>query len=142
MPKAKIGNKVKVKYNYRLDGINNNNSISKNKTVTFTVGKGKVNSLLENEVIDMKLGGTKTFKVGPEHVYGNYKKELVFTVEKSEIPLDIELKKGMRLNLNIKKSRSNSVLVKDVSTNAVTFDANHPYAGKSLVYQVDLLDIK
>ncbi len=142
MPKAKVGNKVKVKYNYQLDGINNSNAISKNKTLTFTVGKGKVNSLLENEVIDMKQGGSKTIKVGPELVYGIYKKELVFTVEKSEIPINIDLKKGMRLNLNLKQSKSNSVLVKDVSTNTVTFDANHPYAGKSLVYQLDLLDIK
>lgn len=141
MPKAKTGNKVKVKYNYSIEGVTPSKS-NNCKTTRFTLGTGKANSILEAEVIGMKKGDTKTFKIEPEKVYGSYKKELVFTVQKSQIPLNIDLKKGMRLNLNLKHSTSNSVLVKKVTTNAVTFDANHPYAGKSLVYELDLLEVK
>ena len=141
-PKAKTGNKVKVKYSYRIEGVPPAKPSNNSKTTRFTLGKGKVNTILENEVMGMKKGETKTFKIEPEKVYGTYKKELVFTVEKSQIPVDVDLKKGMRLNLNLKHSKSNSVLVKKVTSNAVTFDANHPYAGKSLVYELDLLEVK
>jgi len=96
---------------------------------------------LEEAVIGMKEGDSKTVTIATDDAYGPYREELVTNVDKEKIPDEIELKVGQLLK--VKKSNGNvyNVTVSKVGDSEVTLDANHPLAGRDLTFDLELVEV-
>jgi len=89
----------------------------------------------------MKLGETKTVTIPPEKGYGPRKEELLIKIDKTELPPDLDPIVGQRIEFTKDKQRL-QLAVTEVGDDVVTFDANHPLAGKTLVFELLLLEIE
>jgi FKBP-type peptidyl-prolyl cis-trans isomerase 2 len=89
----------------------------------------------------MNTGESKTVKIPPEKAYGPRYDELVLTVERSRFPDDMEPQLGQQLQLRQPDGRTFIVTITDINETAVTLDANHPLAGKDLVFEINLIEI-
>ncbi|MHC4691394.1 MAG: FKBP-type peptidyl-prolyl cis-trans isomerase [Planctomycetota bacterium] len=141
MTQAKSGDTVKIQYTGRLD----NNSVFDTSVdrdpIQLTIGQGRTIPALEEAIIGMETGESKTVEISAEQGYGAYQKELVHTVSRKVLPEDMEPKIGQRLTATSVDGRKLSVTIKDVSEKNVTMDANHPLAGKDLKFDIELIAI-
>jgi FKBP-type peptidyl-prolyl cis-trans isomerase 2 len=108
----------------------------------FKVGNGMALPDLEAELLGMKVGETKDIKLTPEQGYGLRKEDLLHTLERDQIPKDIELSEGLVLEGKKNDGKIIKLTVKSFDEKNVVFDLNHPLAGKNLIYKVSVVDIK
>jgi peptidylprolyl isomerase len=142
MNQAKCGDKVKVHINVWLENGTNFVSSRDDEPLEFTIGKGEVIAGFENAIIGMEVGEKKTLKLLPEDAFGQRQEELVLDVSKSDFPEDITPVIGERLRIRMKGSDPIEVTVANKNEDTVTLDGNHPLAGYTLTYNIQLVSIK
>lgn len=106
--------------------------------ITTILGQGNLIPGFEKSLIGMNEGEKKEFNIDPEEGYGEYLDGLVTTVEKSRVPGDVKV--GDVLRSEGERGTIN-VVVTEVTDSHVTLDANHPMAGKKLVFEVEVLTV-
>jgi len=141
MSQAKCGDTVKVHINVWLENGTNFVSSRDDEPLEFSIGKGEVISGFENTVIGMEVGEKQTVSIPPEDAFGPWYEELVVDVAKSDFPEDISPVIGERLKIRMRGSDPIEVTVKDTSEDIVTLDGNHPLAGYTLTYHIQLISI-
>lgn len=110
--------------------------------LVFMPGRHSVMRGVEQLVIGMSAGESKTERIPPELAFGCYKPELSFHVSRSWLTHhDVKPVVGMRLEISKKNRALISVVVTELNGKRVTLDANHRLAGKSIMVQLDLLEI-
>jgi FKBP-type peptidyl-prolyl cis-trans isomerase SlyD len=96
---------------------------------------------LEKELTGMKVGGEKNVTVKPEDAYGKINPNAVEEVPKEKIPANA-LKVGAVLAARSPEGMVVPMTVKQIKEKTVLMDMNHPMAGKTLVFDVKVVDIQ
>jgi FKBP-type peptidyl-prolyl cis-trans isomerase SlyD len=89
----------------------------------------------------MKVGDSKQVTVKPEDAYGPVNKDAVSEIEKDQIPED-SLKVGTVLQGQNPDGRVLIARVVEIKEDTVLLDYNHPLAGKTLYFDVKILDVQ
>ncbi len=141
MARAEIGNTVRVHYTGRLsDGTVFDTSLGR-EPLEFTIGDGRLIPGFEKAVIGMNPGETKTVIIAPEEAYGPYLDELTADVDITQFPPHIRPEVGLHLQIRQEDGSFVDVVITRISGTTVTLDANHPLAGKELIFDIELLEI-
>lgn len=138
---AKQGNKVKIHYTGKLEDGDIFASSKNKEPIEFTLGQGQVIPGIEEAVEGMETGESKTVNIPPDKAYGPHRDELTQEIPKKEMPGDIKPQVGQRLNVKWSDGKETPVSVTDVSETSVIIDANHPLAGKDIVFELELVGI-
>lgn len=141
MAQVKKGDTVKIHYTGKLEDGKEFDSSKGKEPLKFKIGGAQIIPGFEEAVIGMKKGESKTINISPEKAYGPHKKELVLTVDKSKIPENIKPKKGEQLQLKQSNGQTVVVTIAEISGSTITLDANHPLAGKNLIFDIELVEI-
>jgi FKBP-type peptidyl-prolyl cis-trans isomerase SlyD len=96
---------------------------------------------LEKELTGMKVGGEKHVTIKPEDGYGKIDPKAVQEVPKDKIPADA-LKVGAVLAARSPEGMVIPMTVREIKEKTVVMDLNHPMAGKTLVFDVKVVDIQ
>lgn len=137
----KKGDTVKAHYTGRLkDGTEFDSSRGRDP-LEFTVGKGQLIPGFEAAVEGHKPGDRIIVTVSPEEGYGQADPDLVFTVARGQVPDHIPMEVGTPLQLSSEKGVMD-VVITEISPDEITLDANHPLAGKELVFEIEIVDVK
>ena len=139
MLKAKKGDKVKVRYTARPEESRNVDTHKGRKPLEFRIGDRRVIPCFENLVIGMEEGEKRIFKV--PKAFGIRRREMIVYAEKSDFPEDIHASIGGKVQLKDPDGNPLSAVIKDVDESTVTLDANHPLAGKTVVFDIELLEV-
>ncbi|AQG78593.1 FKBP-type peptidyl-prolyl cis-trans isomerase [Spirosoma montaniterrae] len=143
MAQAKAGDTVQVHYTGTLTDGTVFDSSAGRTPLEFIVGSGQVIKGFDEGVEGMNTGEKKTINIPVEDAYGSANEEMIFTLNRSDIPDDIPLEVGMTLNMHEDGNpRPIPVIVRQLSDSSVTLDANHPLAGQNLVFEVELVGVK
>ncbi len=141
MTQAKLGDNVSIHYTGKLEDGTVFDSSRDRDPLQFSLGGGQVIPGFEAAVVGMTPGDSKTEVVDAEAAYGPHRDEMVMVVERTQIPEDIPLDIGVQLQLRGPQGQLLPVLVTELSDAEVTLDANHPLAGETLFFDIELLDI-
>ncbi len=141
MSQAKTGDKVKVHYTASLKGGKRFYSTKEDKPAEFTIGEKKLIPGFEKAVIGMTVDETKEVCIPPEDAFGHYNENQVTTIERSQLPPDIDPQVGVKLNTKTNDGKASEVTITDITDKTVTLDANHPLAGKELILELELVAI-
>ncbi|MFB6264772.1 MAG: peptidylprolyl isomerase [Bradymonadaceae bacterium] len=96
------------------------------------------------EVLDgLGEGDEFDVEVPPEKAYGEYVEGLVNTLDRSEFPDDVDLEPGMQFQVVAEDEEGEEAdeesvqvwTIKKIAGDDVEVDANHPLAGRTLVYR-------
>ena len=158
MAQAKNGDTVKVMVQLKFA----NGGRPPADTLTFTLGEGKVLVPgMERAVIGMRPGEAKTVRIPTDKAYGPHREELVLAVSRTRFPRGSRLEVGEKLlladwysffpnlspevdkQLRLHNPDKRGVVCVIIAANEllVVLDANHPYAGEDLVFDIALLKI-
>ena len=107
----------------------------------YTHGSKQIVPGLEKELAGMKVGGEKRVKVKPEDAYGAVNSKAFQEVPKEQIPSD-GLKVGAILAAKGPQGQEIPVRIHQIKEKTVVLDLNHPMAGKTLLFDVKILDIE
>jgi peptidylprolyl isomerase len=141
MSRAKAGDTVRIHYTGKLDDGKVVDSSHDREPFEFTIGAGQVIPGVEQAVTGMEPGESKSAEIPPEQAYGPHRDGMVVTVERTKLPAGLEVAVGEELALRQDDGRQLSATVTDVSDQGITIDANHKLAGRTLVFDLQLLEV-
>lgn len=141
MKQATQGNTVKVHYTGKLNDGQVFDSSQEREPLEFTIGEGTIIKGFESGVLGMEVGDKKELNIPAEEGYGVRNESLVANVPRTDIPSNIDVAPGQGLQIQQPNGEKVNVVVTDVTEEKVTLDANHPLAGKDLVFDVEMVDI-
>ena len=107
----------------------------------FTVGAGQMIAGFDQAIPGMSVGEKKTITIAPADAYGEKNEDAIIEFPKSNIPSDMKLQPGMKLQLRNEAGHPIPVTVAEVKDDIVILDANHELAGKELIFDIELVEI-
>ena len=141
MVQAKKGDLVKVHYTGKFeDGTVFDTSIGRDP-LGFSVGSRKVIPGFEEAVEGMSPGESTTVNISPEKSYGPHLEDLVIEIARDNLSEEVEPVVGQAIQIGESHDKMLQVTVTEVTDSKVVLDANHPLAGKNLVFEIELLEI-
>ncbi|MBW2109477.1 MAG: peptidylprolyl isomerase [Deltaproteobacteria bacterium] len=141
MTQAKEGDTVTVHYTGKFEDGTVFDTSRERGPMQFTIGQGRLIPGFEQAVVGMAPGESKSTTVPPEQAYGPHNNEMVQVIDRKQVPPDMQLEVGQQLEVRRPDGQTGIVTVRDLSDSTVTLDANHPLAGRSLVFDIELVEI-
>jgi FKBP-type peptidyl-prolyl cis-trans isomerase SlpA len=141
MSKTKQGDTVKVNYTGKLeDGtIFDSSMVEGREPLIATLGQGQLIKGFEDSLYDMSEGEKKTITLSPEQAYGESNSFMISEVPLAHLPEGVQV--GETLQGNGPQGPIN-VKVIEVKDDIAVVDANHPLAGKTLIFDIELVGIE
>ena len=135
-------NKV-VSINYTLtdDAHNAIDSSDGTEPLTYLHGSNNIIPGLENALTGKSVGDKLKVTVAPEDGYGEREEDMVQVVPRDRFEPDAELEVGMQFQTPTDDSVS-VVTITKVDADSVTVDANHPLAGLTLLFSVEVVEVR
>jgi len=141
MPQAKLGDKVKVHYTGKLEDGSVFDDSLKREPLEFKIGEKQLLEDFEQAVIGMKAGEWKTIKIPADRAYGQPRQEMFMALDRGQMPKDLKLSVGQQLQISQDDNMPLIATVNEINETKVVLDANHPLAGKDLVFDITLQEI-
>lgn len=141
MQKPKSGDTVRVHYTGTLEDGTQFDSSRGSEPLEFAMGRGQLISGFENAVADLAPGESCTVTLAPGDAYGEVNPAMVQDVPRHMMPEGVDLQPGMVLQGRADDGRVDNFVVVSLNDDSVTLDGNHPLAGKSLTFDIELVEI-
>jgi len=131
------GSKVTLLYSLEADGVALVKPDQMDEMI-LTEGQNTFPASFEKSLLGLKKGDRRTITLTPDQAYGPVKKELYRQLPKKGIPPGMNLQEGAFL----KSKTGQSLRVLKILPDTVILDENHPLAGKTLVYRIEVKKIQ
>ncbi len=142
MKKVAKGDKIKVEYVGKLkDGTVIDSSEKQGAPLEFKVGEGQIINGFDTAVVGMEKGEEKEITLPPNKAYGDRNPELIQELPKENFPEDQEIRPGMVLMMKLQDGRQIPAVISEIKDNSVILDFNPPLAGKTLIFEIKVVDI-
>ena len=133
---------VKVHYTGTLSTGEVFDSSLEREPLEFTMGQGMLIPGFEKGMVGMEINEKRTVNIPFAEAYGDIRPELLQEVPKAQLPQEMEPQVGMGLISRSPEGQEMQLVIAEVKEESVVLDANHPLAGKDLVFEIELLEIK
>jgi peptidylprolyl isomerase len=141
MTQVKSGDTVRIHYTGTLTDGSTFDSSEGRDPLEFTVGSGQIIPGLDTALPGMAVGDKKTVNVACDEAYGPLNPDMRQAVPREGIPPEIPLEIGTMLQMQTPEGQVVPVTVVELGEEEVTLDANHPLAGKDLIFDIELVEI-
>jgi len=140
---SKVENDLFVSIDYKgtLENGTEFDSSADRQPLEFKMGAGQVIKGVEENLMGMVLNEKKTFTVTPENAYGERNEELTQTFSKSDLPPDADPQPGQVIGLQTPEGQQLPGTITEVNDDDFKVDLNHPLAGESLTFDVEIVGI-
>lgn len=139
---VKKNDRVKVSFSYSAEGEDKELGPSNtSEPIELQVGSGEVIQGVEEAVIGMEKGEKKKVTVSPDKAFGKRKEELVQKGPK-ELLQDRMVREGDFVELQTADKQVLHARVISIDEDCTVLDLNHPLAGRTLNFEIELVDIK
>jgi FKBP-type peptidyl-prolyl cis-trans isomerase SlpA len=140
MRKIQSGDNVKVHYTGKLeDGSIFDTSLAEGREpLETTLGQGQLIKGFEAGLMDMSEGEKKTIEIESADAYGEHNPEMINEIPRAQVPEGV--KEGEMLQ-GMGPMGPVNVKVVEVKDETVVLDANHPLAGKKLIFDLEVVSI-
>ena len=129
---------VKVHYTGRLEDNNVFDSSIDREPLSVELGKGMLIPGFEKGLQGLSVGDKKTITIPSTEAYGPIRSEMTQEVEKKYVPEGVQV--GQQLTTK-GPSGDMVVTVAEIKEDTVVLDANHPLAGKDLIFDLEVIEI-
>jgi peptidylprolyl isomerase len=132
----KKGDKVRVKYVGKLE----DGTVFDRGVTEFEVGEGFIVKGLEEEVVGMEKGEKREITLSPERAFGNRRDGFKKAFSKREFARR-QFNKGDPIAIRTKSGQIAHCLVEEITEDEMIVDLNHPLAGKTLEFEVEVVKV-
>ena len=136
----KKGSKVTIQYTLKVDG-NVVESSMEGQPLSFVQGDGQIIPGVEQQLEGMDTGQHAEFTVAPEDGYGLPDPAAIHRVPKEAFHNVEQLKVGDVVSGEV-GGRPFRARVEAIDEEEITLDLNHPLAGKTLCFEIEVVDVQ
>ena len=141
MEKVENGVFVSVNYTGTLEDGEVFDSNVGRQPLEFKVGAGQMISGFDSAVAGMAMNEKKTVTLSPEEAYGDYDESMTRDFPRSDVPSGMDIAVGQRIGMVTGDGHQIPATVTFADEEKVTIDLNHPLAGKSLTFEIEVVGI-
>ncbi len=138
----KVTNKSTVKVNYTgklEDGTVFDSSLNPGREPLIAVlGEGQLIKGFEDGLLEMLEGEKKTVEIEPGNAYGHHISDMVAEIPRDQVPEDCKIGDSLQGN---GPQGPIVVRVTEIKEESVVVDANHPLAGKKLIFDLEVVSV-
>lgn len=138
---VKNGDNVKVHYTGKFKDGSVFDSSRDREPLTFQLGAGQIIPGFEQAVVGMSVGDSTTIEIAPKDAYGDRNPEMMIEVSNEQVPPDLKPQIGQTLQVQQGNGQVANVVVAEIKPESIVLDANHPLAGKDLVFDIELVEV-
>ena len=135
------GDTVAIVYTGRLGDGTVCVSTAARRPLEFTIGRGRIIRGIEQAVVGMCPGQSKTVTLQPRDAYGKHREGMLIAVDRSRVATESELRVGQQLRATCANGRTITVTVVEIAKSKVMLDTNHPLAGQTITFDIRLVRI-
>jgi FKBP-type peptidyl-prolyl cis-trans isomerase SlyD len=135
------GSKVSIEYSLTLGDEQVVDSNVGGQPLQYTQGSGQIIPGLENALSGKKAGDSLTVTVSPDEGYGQVNEEAIIEVQTENLPLEAR-KVGMQVQGQTPDGQKVQAQVVEMRDQTAILDFNHPLAGKTLHFDVRIVDVQ
>jgi FKBP-type peptidyl-prolyl cis-trans isomerase SlpA len=106
------------------------------------IGDDNLPENFEAYLMELKAGDRETFNVPPEKAFGQHNPSNVQTFKRHEFSADMVLEPGVMISFADARQSELPGVVSRVEGDQVDVDFNHPLAGRTLVFEVEIIDVE
>jgi len=138
-----VADKKIVLIHYTLSNVDGEvmDSSEGQEPLAYLHGTGSIVPGLEKELLGKQAGDKVNVEVTPEEGYGELNAELVQEVERAAFEGVDDIQVGMRFMAQTAWGEQ-PVIVTEMTEETVTVDGNHPLAGQTLKFDVELVEVR
>jgi len=137
------GSKVTLHYKGTYeDGTQFDSSHDRGEPTEVLIGAGQLIQGFNDALVGMSENENKTFTLEPAEAYGDLQPEAVAELPRDIFPEDFDFQEGLQLPLMSPGGQSVLATITEVKEETVMTDLNHPMAGKTLTFEVDILTVE
>jgi len=142
MKTVESGTKVSLHYRGTFnDGTEFDSSHDRGEPITCEVGSGNLISGFESALGGMSEGETKSVTLSPEDAYGEINPDAIQEVPRTSFPEDFVLKEGATVYGTNSMGQEMMAKINAFDEESATLDFNHPMAGKTLNFEISVIEI-
>ncbi len=138
MATAKQGDRVKIHYTGRLQDGQVFDSSREREPLEFEAGSQDVIPGISHAIVGMDEGVERTITVAPEDAFGPRNEAMVQEVPRSALPEDVNVGDPLSAKSGEQEVR---VFVAELDEEKAVIDGNHPLAGHTLEFDVELVAV-
>jgi FKBP-type peptidyl-prolyl cis-trans isomerase 2 len=105
------------------------------------IGQKKTHLNFKKGTAPLAIGDRKTIAVPPEDAFGPTRQELIIELEKKQLPDTVSPAKGQTVRIQQGDGKTLDASIVALKDESVVLDANHPMAGKTLVFDLELVAV-
>lgn len=140
MKKIEMNSTVSVNYTGKLeDGSIFDSSLGEGREpLKATLGQGSLIKGFEDGLIGMSIGDKKTIEIEAVNAYGMVRPDFIAEIPLSQVP------EGTKIGDNLQGMGPQgpvNVRVVNVTETMAVIDANHPLAGKKLIFDLEVVSL-
>ena len=136
------GCEVAIHYKGTLeDGTEFDSSYTKEEPITATIGEGMLIAGFETALMGMNEGETKSFTLAPDEAYGERDDTHKVDLGSDQFPEGFAFEAGRVVPLQGPSGETYLATIVEYNDDTVTFDMNHPMAGKTLNFDIEVVSI-
>src|SRR5690606_15109533 len=135
------GSQISMHDAVRLDGGDDADSTFDATAARFVLGDGNLLPGFEEFLLGLTTGDHKTFSIPPEKAFGQPNPQNMQEMKRSTFPVDMPVAPGLMVSLADAQGAELPGVISRVEGDWVTVDFNHPLAGKTLQFEVQILEV-
>lgn len=123
------------------DGSVVDSSKAQGKPSVIQLGNDSVSLAMESELLGLKVGEQKKFKLSAEDSFGDAQPDLIHFMDVQQFASDIELTEGTVIEFEQPSGGVMPGIIRERQGHSVKVDFNHPLAGQEVTFDVEILAI-
>ncbi|TDO10521.1 MULTISPECIES: FKBP-type peptidyl-prolyl cis-trans isomerase [Halomonas] len=108
---------------------------------TFQVGDGNLPPGFEHPLKGLASGDTDSFEITPEHAFGQHNPQNIQLLKRADFESEAP-EVGMVMSFADAAGGELPGVISRIEGERVEVDFNHPLAGRTLTFEVEVLDVK
>lgn len=137
------GSTVTMHYSLLLeDGTVVDSTFDTDEPLTFTMGDGTLIDGLEYAVVGLKAGDQQSLNISPDVGFGYRDENAIQSIPRSEFADEFELKPGLVIEFSTPSGIEVAGSVLEVKGDTVVVDFSHPLAGRTVIFNVKIIDVQ
>ncbi|MDM7859738.1 FKBP-type peptidyl-prolyl cis-trans isomerase [Alteromonas sp. ASW11-36] len=113
-----------------------------NKPAKLVMGDGSLTDNFERCLLGLKEGDKKSFTLAPEDAFGMPNPDNIYHLERSRFELEEGVQEGMIIGFSQPDGSELPGIIRSVAGDSVTVDFNHPLAGQTVIFDVEILAVR
>lgn len=112
------------------------------KPAQLMIGDGNLTPEFEKCLMGLKAGDERSFELQPEEAFGQPNPDNIHHIEAAKFGAHVPAEVGAIVTFSMADGSEFPGIVREVVGDSVTVDFNHPLAGQTVIFDVEILEVE